>query len=109
MINPCCDYPKSQPKDGTSSNFNDPVSNKVTNAIHDVRMNFIFNKYKFSLKDILIRKYDEHLIKDLERQIADIRIFFVNGNPYKGNEIFHTIKRDVIRRMTSKFKIKFEE
>jgi hypothetical protein len=109
MITPFCYYTKSKPKDGTSSNFNDPVSNKVTNAIHDVRMNFIFNKYKFSLKDVLIRKYDEHLIKYLERYIANIRIFFINGNPYKGNEIFHTIKREVTIRMTSKFKIKFEE
>ena len=52
MITPLCYYTHN-PKEGHISNFNDPVGFKITDVIHDKRMNLFFNKYKFSLDDIL--------------------------------------------------------
>ena len=109
MITPLCYFTKSQPKEGTTSNFNDPVSDKVTNAIHDVRMDLFFNRHRFSLRDTLIRKYDEKFVNQLEAHIADIKLFDIGLNRRIGNEIMYWIRHANVYKMREKFKLKFEE
>ena len=108
MITPLCYYTHN-PKEGHLSNFNDPVGFKITDAIHDKRMNLLFNKHKFSLDDVLCRKYSKHLIWELERDLCGIQFFQIDSSLYHGHPMFASIKRAIVKELTSKFKIKFEE
>jgi len=108
MITPLCYYTHN-PKEGHLSNFNDPVGFKITDVIHDKRMNLLFNKHKFSLDDVLSRIYSEPLLKSLDRSLAGIEVFRIGFNPYIGHPIFNVIKRAFVKELTSKFKITFRE
>lgn len=108
MITPLCYYTHN-PKEGHISNFNDSVDFKITNAIHDKRMNLLFNKHKFSLDDVLCRIYSENLLKSLDRSLAGIELFRIGFNPYIGHPIFNVVKRTIVKQLTNKFKITFRE
>ena len=108
MITPLC-YFTNKPKEGSMSNHNDPVTDKMTNAIHDKRMDLFFNRHKFSLDDTLCRIYSERLSRDLDRDLCGLEMFWHGGRSYYGHRIFNTIRREITRQLTSKFKITFRD
>lgn len=109
MITPLC-YFTANPKEGSSSNFNDPVSEKIRAVTDDTHMDLFFNRRSFSLMDSINKKVDGNIVAGVRFSVSEIGLFYLdNGNPMINNIIAHTVRTSLNRMMSDKFGLKFED
>lgn len=106
MIIPLCYY--EYPHENGNRQFVDPIGDKIFNIIHSTRIDLFFNRARFSLDDVLERKYEPSIIKQVDELLNEIQ--YISGVDKrmvsKFNPLVSVVKTATLITLRQKYKIK---